>query len=120
MSPESLVLGLVWSNCLHSFLSLAIGFAVAGALANGYQLMTEKQASFSLLGEGARSQALAAVPFVVFVGPFIIMRSTVRVRRADAGNFGLAMLATVVAGFWSLMSGTFVVMVLEKAGALAA
>jgi hypothetical protein len=120
MSPESLLLQLVWSNSLHAFFSLAIGFALAGALANGYQCWAEKPASFGLLGEGTRSYALAAVPFVIFAAPFIIMRNTVRVRRFERGSFGLAMLATIVAGFWSLMSGTMVVMALEKVGLLAA
>ena len=32
MSPEALVLALVWTNSLHSVLALAIGFAVAGAM----------------------------------------------------------------------------------------
>ena len=120
MSPEALVLALVWSNSLHSLLSLAIGFAVAGALANGYQAHTGQPPGFGLLGEGDRSQALAHVPFVIFAAPFIIMRNTVRGRRVDGRNFGFAMLATIVAGFWSLMSGTLVVMVLEKARLLVA
>ncbi len=120
MSPEALTLALVWSNTMHSFFALAIGFAIAGALANGYQCVAEKPASFGLLGEGTRSYALAAVPFVIFAAPFIIMRNTVRVRRIDGSSFGLAMLATVVAGFWSLMSGTLVVMCLEKVGVLVA
>ena len=116
MSPEALVLALFWSNSMYSLLSLAIGFAVAGLLANGYQLLTEKPASFRLLEQSERSQALAAVPFLIFAAPFIIMRNTVRGARIEGRNFGLAMVATLVAGFWSLMSGTIVVMVLEKAG----
>jgi hypothetical protein len=32
------------------------------------------------------------------------------------GNFGFAMIATVLAGLWSLMSGTIVVMVLQALG----
>ena len=120
MSPEALIHGLVWSNSLHSLLSLAVGFALAGALSNGYQVLMEKPPSFLLLGEGARSQALAAVPFVIFAAPFLIMRTIVRIRSAQGGNFGFAMLATILAGFWSLMSGTFVVMLLEKAGIVAA
>ena len=42
-----------------------------------------------------------------------IMRNTVRGRRIEGRHFGFVMLATVVAGFWSLMSGTVVVMALE-------
>jgi hypothetical protein len=120
MSPEALIHGLIWSNSVHSLLSLAVGFALAGALANGYQLLTEKQASFLLLGEGERSQALAAVPFVIFAAPFLIMRAIIRIKRSQDGGFAFAMMATILAGFWSLMSGTVVVMLLGKIGMLAA
>lgn len=116
MSPEDLVLALFWSNSAQSFIALGVGFAFSGALSNGYQLVTAKPASFRLLEQAERKQALAAVPFLVFAAPFIIMRNTLRARRADGGNFGFAAMATLVAGFWSLMSGTIVVMLLQKAG----
>jgi hypothetical protein len=119
MSPEALVLGLVWSNSFHSFLTLALGFAVAGALAHGYQLLTEKPASFRLIEQSERKEALAALPFLIFAAPFLIMRNTIRARRIEGRNFGFVALATVVAGFWSLMSGTLVVMALEAARILA-
>jgi len=67
-----------------------------------------------------RNQALAAVPFLVFAAPFIIVRNTVRGRRIEGRNFGFAALAAVVAGFWSLMSGTVVVMALQAIGHLVA
>lgn len=120
MSPEALVFALVWSNSLHSLLALAIGFAVAGLLSSGYQLLTTEPASFSLLHAGERNQALAAVPFLLFAAPFIIIRNTIRAARIGHGGFGFAMMAAIVAGFWSLMSGTIVVMTLEKLGRLVA
>lgn len=100
----------------HSFLVLAIGFGVAGFLASGYQLLTARPASFGLLGQPARSAALASIPFLVFAAPFIIMRNTVRGRQLEQRNFLFAMLATIIAGCWSLMSGTVVVTVLEAFG----
>lgn len=115
MSPEALVFGLVWSHSLHSLLSLAIGFAFAGALANGYQAYTEQPASFQLIEQSSRNQALAALPFLIFAAPFLIMRNTIRGRRIEGRNFGFVVMATLVAGFWSLMSGTLVVMALEAA-----
>ena len=120
MSPEDLVMGLVWSDSVRSFFALAIGFAVAGLLSSGYQLLTLQQPSFKLLHEAERRQALAAVPFLVFAAPFIIVRNTVRGRRIEGRNFGFAALATIVAGFWSLMSGTVVVMALKAIGHLVA
>ena len=113
MSPEALVLALLWSNSTHSLLALAIGFAVAGLLATGYQVLTLQPPSFHLLNEGERSKALAAVVFLLFAAPFIIVRNAVRGRWLDGRNFGFALLATLVACFWSLMSGTVVVMALE-------
>ncbi|MEW6452715.1 MAG: hypothetical protein AB1490_18835 [Pseudomonadota bacterium] len=116
MSPEALVYALIWSNSAQSLIALAIGFAFAGALSNGYQLFTEKQASFRLLESSERNEALAAVPFLIFAAPYVIMRNTIRGTRIERRNFGFAAMATLVAGFWALMSGTIVVMLLEKAG----
>ena len=93
MSPEDLVLALFWSDSVRSLLALAIGFAVAGLLSSGYQLLTLQPPSFRLLHEAERKQALAAVPFLVFAAPFIIVRNTVRGRRIEGRNFGFAALA---------------------------
>ncbi|MFL5105766.1 MAG: DUF6949 family protein, partial [Xanthobacteraceae bacterium] len=46
---------------LQSLLALAIGFAVAGLLATGYQFLTERPASFRLISRGSRARALAAL-----------------------------------------------------------
>jgi len=106
MSPEQ----------FQSFLALGIGFAIAGLLATGYQYMTEQPASFRLISRGPRIRALAALPLVIFAAPFIIMRNTMRARRLTGRRFEFVMLATILAGFWSLMSGTLVVMLLEAVG----
>jgi hypothetical protein len=120
MTPESLVFSLVWSDSARSLLDLAIGFAVAGMLCSGYQLLTMQPPSFLLLQESERNRALAAVPFLMFAAPFLIVRNTVRGRRIEGRNFGFAMMAAVVAGFWSLMSGTLVTMALQAVGILVA
>jgi hypothetical protein len=103
MSPEE----------FQSFFALAIGFALAGMLATGYQVVTLRPASFRLLERGPAPLTFAAVPFLAFAAPFIIMRNTIRGRQVEGSRFELMMLATVVAGFWSLMSGTVVVGVLN-------
>jgi hypothetical protein len=120
MSPEALVFALIWSNSMHSMLALAMGFAVAGLLSSGYQLLTLQPASFRVLHEGERNKALAAIPFLLFAAPFIIIRNTVRGARIEGRNFGFAMMAALVAGFWSLMSGTVVVMLLQAVGRVVA
>ena len=73
-------------------------------------------ASFRLLAGGPTVTAFAAVPFLVFTAPFIIMRNTIRGRQMEHRRFTFVMMATIFAGFWSLMSGTFVVMALQAAG----
>jgi len=103
-------------DALQSFLSLAIGFAVAGLMSTGYQALTARPASFGLLQRDSPPAAIVAVPFLVFAAPFIIMRNTVRGRRLERRRFEFVMLATILAGFWSLMSGTVLVMALQALG----
>ena len=109
MSPEA----------LNSLFSLCLGFALAGALTSGFQAFAERPAGFRLLQEGITPHRFAAVPFLVFAAPFIIMRNTLRGVRLERRRFEFVMIATVIAGFWSLMSGTFFLMTLRAAGLLA-
>ena len=109
MSPEA----------VNSFFSLCIGFALAGAFASGYQALARRPAGFGLLNEGVVPKAFAAVPFLVFAAPFIIMRNTLLGARVERRRFEFVMMATIIAGFWSLMSGTFFLMTLRAAGLLA-
>lgn len=103
ISPES----------AQSFLALLIGFSVAGLISSGYQLVTQRPASFRLLEQGPHPSTFAAIPLLVFAAPFIIMRNTIRGRRIERRRFEFVMIATVIAGAWSLMSGTVVVMAFE-------
>ena len=105
---------------IQSLLALALGFAIAGVLATGYQYVTERPASFRLISRGPRLRALAVLPLIIFAAPFIIMRNTVRARRIVGRRFEFVMLATILAGFWSMMSGTLVMMLLEAVGQLLA
>ena len=104
------------AEAFHSICLLLLGFSVAGVLATGYQLVTTRPASFNIFGDGTGPVAVAHVPFLVFAAPFIIMRNTIRGRRLEDRRIGMVMLATVIAGFWSLMSGTVVVMALASFG----
>ena len=103
ISPES----------AEDFLAVLIGFAVAGLISTGYQLLTERPASFRLLEHGPRPATFAAIPFLVFAAPFIIMRNTVRGRRIERRRMEFVMIATVIAGLWSMMSGTVVMMAFD-------
>src|SRR3954453_18689105 len=94
---------------LQSIIVLLIGFAVAGSLATGYQLVTERPLSFRLLNGGAQAITFLAIPVLTFAAPFVIMRNLMRGRRIQSRRFEFVMLATLIAGLWSLFSGTVVV-----------
>jgi hypothetical protein len=100
-------------DAIVSFFSLAIGFAVAGVCATGYRLFAEHFPSFRLLEVGPATARFASIPLLMFSAPFIIMRNTLRGRRIERRRAEFVMVATVIAGLWSLMSGTVVVMALQ-------
>jgi hypothetical protein len=105
MSPES----------LQTIYALILGLAIAGVLSTGYQVFTERPASFRLLDE-AKPKALVAVPFLVFAAPFIILRNTIRGIRIEGRGFVAVIAATMIAGFWGLSCGMVVMGLLRAAG----
>jgi hypothetical protein len=107
------------AHSLQMLLSLALGFAVAGLCASGFRLFTSRLPSFSILSTGPSAGALAAVPVLVLAAPFLIMRNTLLGPR-EGRRFEFAVLATVIAGFWSLMSGLVLVSTLQACGLLVA
>jgi hypothetical protein len=100
-------------DIIQSLYAVAVGFAVAGVCASGYQLVRLHLPSFQMLETGPMAARFAAVPLLIFSAPFLIMRNTVRGRRFERRRAELVMVATVIAGLWSLMSGTVVVMALQ-------
>lgn len=106
MSPEA----------VQSLFALSLGFAFAGALATGYQVFAERPASFRLLNSENRPKALVSVPFLVFAAPFIILRNTIRGVTIESRGFMPAMMATVLAGFWSLSCGLVMLGLMRSAG----
>lgn len=98
---------------IDSFFALAIGFAVAGMCASGYRLFSRHAPSFRLLEVGPVPARFAAIPLLMFSAPYIIMRNTIRGRRIEGRRAEIVMLATVIAGLWSLMCGTVVVLALQ-------
>ncbi len=103
----------VMPDVIESLFAVAFGFAFAGLCASGYRLFGLHFPSFRLLEVGATHLRLAAVPLLVFSAPFIIMRNTLRGRRLEHRRAEFVMVATVIAGLWSLMSGTAVLMALQ-------
>lgn len=92
---------------LDALKALCLGFAFAGLLANGFEALAGRPASFRLLQTGGMG-ALASVPVLVFCAPFLIVRNTVRGRRIERRPVIAVVAATAIAGFWSLLSGRLV------------
>jgi len=98
---------------IQSLFALAIGFSVAGLCSSAYRLVWEHFPSFRLLEVGPAAGRFAAIPLLMFAAPFLIMRNTLLGRRIERRRAEFVMIATVIAGLWSLMSGTVVVMALQ-------
>lgn len=98
----------------------ALGFAIAGMVTSAYQMFAQRPATFGLLQKGPKPETFAAIPVLYFAAPMIIMRNTLRGARLEGRRFEFVAAATVLAGFWSLMSGTIVVMALQAVGLLVA
>ena len=91
----------------EAFAALGLGFAFAGLIVSGFELVARRPLGFSLL-RGGRVGALASIPVIVFSAPFLILRNTIRGRRIERRPIPFVMLATIIAGLWSLMSGRLV------------
>ncbi|MGA0595483.1 DUF6949 family protein [Enterovirga sp. CN4-39] len=94
-------------STIDAFSALALGFAFAGLLASGFELVARRPLGFSSLQTGDLG-ALATVPFLVFSAPLIILRNTIRGRRIDGRPIPAVMIATMIACFWSMMCGRVV------------
>ena len=103
----------MFPESLHLVFALALGFSFAGLLCSGYQLATKSPLSFHLLERGPRPSTFAAVPFLVFAAPLIIMRASIQGLQVEGRGIAFVALTTVVSGFWSLMSGTVALMAVE-------
>jgi hypothetical protein len=110
MAPES----------VDMLLALALGFAVAGLSCSAYRLATSRLPNLGLISAGPSVAAFAAVPLLLLSAPFLIMRNTLAGPRQESRRFEFVFLATLIAGFWSLMSGLALVMTLQACGFLAA
>ncbi|MGE3147526.1 MAG: hypothetical protein AB7K04_00510 [Pseudorhodoplanes sp.] len=108
----------MFSTAFQHLLILACGFAFAGILASGYHIVTARPASFRMLGAGIGRLRWRAMPFLAFAAPFLIMRNILRARGAHSQRFLYAMIATVVAGYWSLACGALLLMTLRAAAGL--
>ena len=91
-----------------------------GPVHSGFRLATNRLPSFSMLSAGPSPATFAMVPLLMLAAPFLIMRNTLLGRRQENRRFEFVFLATLIAGFWSLMSGMVLVMSLQACGLLLA
>jgi Family of unknown function (DUF6949) len=108
------------SESVQMLLAIALGFAVAGFISSAYRLFTNRLPTFALLNAGPSLTALAAVPLLLLSAPFLIMRNTLLGSAQEGRRFEFVFLATLIAGFWSLMSGLTLVIGLQACGLLIA
>jgi len=104
------------AESVQMLFALLLGFAAAGMCSSGYRLVTSRLPSFNQLSAGPGAAAFAAIPVLVVSAPFLIMRNTILGRRQEGRRFEFVFLATLIAGFWSLMSGSVLVMTLQACG----
>ncbi len=100
-------------EAVQNLFAVVLGYAVAGMCCSGYRALTSRLPSFGLLATGPSVTALASVPLLVFSAPFLIMRNTLLGWAEEQRRFEFVFLATLIAGFWSLMSGLVLVMGLQ-------
>lgn len=92
---------------LEAFEALVLGFAFSGLLASGYEAVTRRSLGFGLLRRGG-FEAMAGVPLLVFSAPLVIIRAVVRGRGPARQPFAAVVVATVIAGGWSILCGRLV------------
>jgi len=91
-------------------MTLALGFSIAGMLTTGYETVVRERLGLALLECGLSFMALTAAAFLVFAGPFVIMRHAIAAVMERRSGIEFVMVTTAVAAFWSLMSGVTVLM----------
>ena len=108
------------SESVQMLFALVLGFAVAGMCSSDYRLITSRLPRFSQLSAGPAPAAFAAIPLLVVSAPFLIVRNAILGRQQEGRRFEFVFLATLIAGFWSLMSGLVLMMTLQACGLLLA
>jgi hypothetical protein len=104
MSPES----------LQMVLALLLGFAVAGLCSTGYQLTTNTLPNIHVLTRGPKLSTFAALSVLIVAAPFLIMRNILTEKPEPRfERFQFVFVGTVIAGFWSAMSGMVVIMAFQ-------
>ncbi|ODN70684.1 hypothetical protein A6302_01969 [Methylobrevis pamukkalensis] len=83
------------------------GFVAAGLISSFYQLVTARPCAFDI-PDTRPASAIASILTCMFAGPMILMRNAVRGRFIERRPIGWLFASTLIAGGWSLCSGTVV------------
>lgn len=102
---------------LLNIYSLAIGFAVAGALASSVTLITGQPLRFAMPAELTPLGACAAMVCRIIAGPFLIMHNTLRSIFTTRREPYWVMIAIVIACLWSFCQGVLILETACKLGA---
>jgi hypothetical protein len=92
----------------------AIGFAVAATLAFLYQWITSERAELFAVRPNAAALAFAVL-LSMFCGPFLVIRRVFDGLKSQELTVLPAVIATVIAGMWSVCAGIFYVSLLMAA-----
>src|SRR5262249_62133914 len=79
--------GAMAAESVHLMFALAIGFAFAGMLATGYQLVTSRALSFRVLESGPRPSTFMAGAILGFGAPVLVLASVITGHRIGARSF---------------------------------
>ena len=104
-----------WPIVFQHFVVAAIGFAAAGAAASAYSLVFDGPVRFERAPRG-RFGRLMHVLLLMFAGPFVLARNSFKARRVQNRAMGWLAASGAIAATWCLMSGLFILTVLQSAG----
>ena len=104
-----------WNDVFQHFLVAGIGFAAAGAAASVYGMVLHRPVRFEKAPEG-RAGRLMHVLLLMFAGPLVLARNSFRARRLQNRAMGWIAASGAIAATWCLMSGLFILTMLQSAG----
>lgn len=87
-------------------LIVVTGFICAGFVHSVYQLFTNKVMSFDISKESGFVM-LISILTLIFTGPFILVRNSIRGFKIENRHGGWVAASTVISILWSFISGLF-------------
>jgi hypothetical protein len=95
------------------FIAVSVGLAVAGLIASGHQPVTRRRPRVPVVQ--THPTALVALPLLFRIAPLTVIGNA-RGRQLERRRLDMVVLAIIVAGSWSLLSGTVLLIALTSLG----